>query len=387
MRLISYLENKDDIGKFSQADVSELILSSNCLSRMGRLETCELESLAKLCRKADIRPVLDWDSLMTEEVFAETLSVINSLDLSLFAAIRLQDPGAVQYILSHHPQMPIQLILESGNHNLPGILSWVEILGEQLDRLVLSIQLTGDKLREYVGKVKAPIEILGLGRILLFHSPRKLLSYQAAIHELDIQTEFKSALASSEEGRHKGFRVVENSQGTLLFHPKNYCLLDKFSELADMGIDALRLDLRFDGDLSLLEPIADLTHNPGGSQFKIFKDKYPVPVTRSFYRSNKTDAIFPKLKNTGHSRLDDRYLGEVIEAKRDSATIIMIKHPERTLEQGQSIEIVNSLGKSTTIRVHGMRNAMLESIHSASQDQIVILPYIKSAPARSRIYL
>lgn len=385
MRLISYLDKEADIKVFSQSGISELILSCKDLSRTGHLDVSELQHLAEKCTKAKIKPILEWDILMTEEMFQDVIPIFENLDLSLFGSVRLQDPGAVEYVMRNYPQLPIQLLLESGNHNLLAIESWVKILGEQLERLVLSIQLTHRKLAEYASKVRVPIEVLGLGRILLFYSPRKLLSHQAEIHNMDLASEFKTALASSEEGRHKKFRVIENRQGTFLFHSKNHCLLDKVPDLDAIGIDSLRIELRFDGDLSFLELISQLVFNPEADQFTLFKETYPVALMKSFYRSNKTDAAFSRLKNREFSRLDDTYLGEVVESKRGSATIIVIKHPNRVLTEGQSIEILSSLGKKTLVRAYDMKNSNLESIQVASQDQIVILPYIKSAAAKSRV--
>lgn len=387
MRLISYLDNEADIKVFSRSGVSELILSCRELSRTGQLDVSQLSGLAEKCRKAEIKPVLEWDILMTEESFQKVIPIFENLDLSLFSSVRLQDPGAIQYILRMHPRLPVQLVLESGNHNLSAIDSWVKIMGSQLERLVLSIQLTHKKLGEYADKVNVPIEVLGLGRILLFYSPRKLLSHQAENHNMDLSSEFKAALASSEEGRHKNFRAIENRHGTFLFHSKNHCLLDKVSDLDRIGIYSMRIDLRFDGDLSLLDMITKLVFDQEVDRFEIFKESYPVPLMKSFYRSNKTDAAFSRLKNIEFSRLDDTYLGEVVETKRDAATVIMIKHPSRFLSEGQSIEIVNSLGKKTQVRAYDMKNSRLEPIKKASQDQIVVLPYIKSAAAKSRVYL
>ncbi len=387
MRFLSYLERETDIDAFSRSGVSELILSCKHLSRLGQLDVSQLESLAEKCSQVHIKPVLEWDILMTEERFQKLIPVVEKLDLSLFSSVRLQDPGAVQYVMRKHSDVPVQLVLESGNHNLLAIESWVKILGSQLQRLVLSIQLTRKKLREYASKVGAPIEVLGLGRILLFYSPRLLLSHQAEVHHLDLPSEFKTALASSEERRHKNFRALENRHGTFLFHSKNHCLLDKVSELDDMGIDFLRIDLRFDGDLSLLDQISNLVLTPQADQFGLFKESYAVPLMKSFYRSNKTDAAFSRLKNCEFNRLDESYLGEVVETRRDLATVIVIKHPKRVLAEGQTIEIVNSLGKRTQVRVYGMKNSRLESIQTACGGQITILPYIKSAAAKSRIYL
>ena len=90
-------------------------------------------------------------------------------ELDHFDAIRVQDPGALEYLLEK-TNIKIQLVLENGNHNLLGIQTWVDYVVDRLDRVVLSIELPKDKLREYVQKLNVDIEFYILGQILIFYT-------------------------------------------------------------------------------------------------------------------------------------------------------------------------------------------------------------------------
>jgi putative protease len=151
----------------------ELIVGSVELSRYSLTKTDEMLEILAYAKKNDLSVVLEWDTLNQENKFLKACNVLDHLPLHDFKAIRLQDPGAVFYIKNKYPWLPIQLILENGNHNLIGLLKWCDYLGDQCQRLILSNELSREKIREYAKILKTPLEVLTFGRILLFYSPRK----------------------------------------------------------------------------------------------------------------------------------------------------------------------------------------------------------------------
>src|SRR4051812_28718605 len=97
MKLVSYPRNLRELQLLKASGASsEVILCHQGLSRLGTLDLASLHDLAKSARDLDLRPVLEWDILMTSDPFAEAVSHLKQIDLSLFSAVRVQDPGALE---------------------------------------------------------------------------------------------------------------------------------------------------------------------------------------------------------------------------------------------------------------------------------------------------
>jgi U32 family peptidase len=113
---------------------------------------------------------------MTSKAFERALENLSKVSLSNFQSIRVQDPGALYYLMEKFPEIKIQLNLETGNHNLRAIRGWVDLVGERLEKIILSSELNREKLGEYINAFKShdfTFELLGLGKILLFYTPWK----------------------------------------------------------------------------------------------------------------------------------------------------------------------------------------------------------------------
>lgn len=141
MRFNTYLENHSQLKHIQKTSIREVILEHKSLSRMGKQDTKTMLSLLNASLSCGMSPVLQWDILSTEKTFRNSLTLLNRLPLSKFHAIRVQDLGAAEWVRQEHPELPLHLIVETGNHNLTGLLRWVEYFGTQLQRLVLSTEL------------------------------------------------------------------------------------------------------------------------------------------------------------------------------------------------------------------------------------------------------
>ncbi|HEY9299093.1 MAG TPA: U32 family peptidase, partial [Phormidium sp.] len=157
-------------------NLQEVLLEPTLLARQGKLTENQVQTLAGEALQRGLRPVLVWDILMPERVMNDVCEALKSWDFSQFAAIRVADPGVAYWLKIHFPKMPLQLIVETGNHNIESLLGWCEIFDETLERLILSIELPEEKLIEYCQKLPVACELLGIGQILLFYSPRSLLA-------------------------------------------------------------------------------------------------------------------------------------------------------------------------------------------------------------------
>ncbi|MBA2403329.1 MAG: U32 family peptidase, partial [Bdellovibrionales bacterium] len=292
MKLTTFAQNLSDLNLLKDQGLDEVILGHQDFSRFGKLKSEEFFEFSKRARELKLKVIFEWDILMTENNFIKLSQDILPF-LDSFDALRVQDPGALEWGFKNTTK-PLQFIAENGNHNLPGLKGWIEHVQGRMERIALSIELPKNKIEEYARTLEVPCELLGLGRILLFYTPRLLLT-PLTEDKFSYHQEI-SAVGESEESPHKGFPIVENRHGTFMFHIKDFCLVDYARELTALGLKFFRVDLRF-SDFSQLKEIVALTQSYDENIFAAFKEKYPQDLMRGFYLVNKTDVLFPKLKN------------------------------------------------------------------------------------------
>ena len=400
MKLISYAKSCEELETLVRCGVDEVLLGHRALARLGSVDSLVLTELALHAQKLGIRAVLEWDVLMTRAQFDCAIGVLNELNLNLFQAIRVQDAGAFEYVLSNIPDCPIQLNLETGNHNLEAIQRWCSYGGDRLERIILSSQLPKNRLAHDIQNISMPVEVLGLGPILLLYTPRHLLSNQQQTQSearISIDDTLQ-ALASGEESFHSGFRVIENQQGTLIFHAKDYCLLDQMAELELMGLGALRVDFRLEDSNARMVEAAQIvrscqaqaagqTGQSVGEMAQSFIEGHPRKVTRCFFQANATDVLFKKLKNSRIQRKDAGYVGKVMEISRGSHLIIEVLGKGISVKKGQTLKLINPEGEEKLHVVVSLRDIDLHEVDEIVQGDFAVLPYIKLVPPRSVVYL
>jgi U32 family peptidase len=387
MQLISYIQDERQLQALHEAHGKICILEPRELARFGRLKLDELHDLASKARTMGLTVALEWDILMTQTDFITAHSFFEQIDLSLFDVIRVQDMGAYQFVLESTTKA-ITLILETGNHNLFAIEHWINFAPKRIFSVVLSFELSKDVLRNYCEKLAVPLEYLGLGRILLFYTPRNLLS--ALTPEVDeerkkMQTSahFLEATGESEESPHKGFPLIENRHGTFMFHIKRLCLVEHMSELQELGLGYFRADFRFDQGEYLVQALAQVqAQKLSGAKFK---EHYPHDVIKGYYNINKTDVLFKKLKNYRIQRQDESYVGEVMEASKSHYLAIFIK--KHKIQKGDHLRFINPEGKEKFCQVHELKNAKGEEILEGMKDHLVLISYVGGVGPKSQVYL
>lgn len=380
MKLTSYARSLHELNILKAKGFEEVILEPKSLSRFGKLTSAEVESFAKRAKELGLRVLLEWDILMTEDVFQAKLTDIKTL--SAFAdALRVQDPGALHWAIDNS-NLPLQFIAENGNHNLKALQGWVELAKGKLERIILSIELSRSAIEEYVTKLSVPCELLGFGRILLFYTPRPLLS--ALVPEKMSQNEELAALGESEESPHKGFPIVENQHGTFMFHIKEFCLVDFAAELKSLGLSYFRIDQRWENP-SRLSEISELAKSFSTSTFEELKANYSQDLMRGFYLVNKTDVLFPKLKNSRLQGRDANYIGEVLEAEKSSHLAIMIKNP-KGLKVTDQLKILHPKGEVFEAKIYSLRNLALEEVSEIPQGEVALIQFVGGVWVKSQVF-
>ena len=301
--------------------IEEVLLEPILLARQGTLTQPQLFELAQAAHQVRLKPVLVWDILMTETALNEVGDRLLSWDLDQFSAIRVSDIGVALWLAEHRPNCPLQLNVETGNHNLKGLLSWCDLFKDTLDRLILSIELPEEKLAIYCRELPIDCELLGAGRILLFYSPRRLLSpamkrQESALIETTIQTD---------EYGDRNFPTQESIHGTLMYLDKDQFLLDRLTDLQNCGFHTIRIDTRHfqpSDSLTLAQICEQMMSHPNH-----LKTSWPYPVRAPFFKANRTTATFPRLKSKLAPLKDSHCIAECIGSKNGEYGVFRTLHP------------------------------------------------------------
>lgn len=389
MKLITYIENTAELAVFlkekNPEQDFEIVVGLDALSRYSQTTIDELLALVNKAVKDNLPLVLEWDALYQEERFQKAKTILEHLPLHDFKAVRVQDPGAIHFLKTQYPWLKMQVILENGNHNLPGLKKWEEYLGDQCERLILSNELSREMLKDYAGQLKTPIEILTFGRLLLFYSPRLLLS---PLEKEEMKKTLISAKGSSEESPHTGFPLIENQHGTFMFNVKDLSLLDHLKDIEEMGIHHARVDLRFDqGFSNYLKPVLDLFSGKIPEISADVKRLHPRPLIKGFYNINKTDVLFTKLKNKRTQRQDQNYVGEIVDVERDNQLALLIKTEAFKEKIVPAVFMITPEGKEKTVTLSWVKTSEGDSVEKAEKNDLVLIPYISGVTVKTQVYL
>ncbi|MCB0193080.1 MAG: U32 family peptidase [Anaerolineae bacterium] len=377
MNFNTFAANQDDIEHCAQADnLTEVLLEPALLARQGRLSLDEAGQLALIARQQSLRPVLVWDALMPERLMVDTRAQLTGPFLSMFDAVRVSDIGAAHWLHTHYPDLPLQLIVETGNHNWPALQGWCDIFSPSLERLVLSIELPEEKLVEYCHRLPVGCEVLGVGLILLFYSPRSLLAQHLA-PDADT-TSYIEAIASPDDSSSlRPLPTVETRHGTLMFLDKDQFILDRLDALRQAGLHTVRLDLRHLSHAGQAATgIVDLCHRIKHDAAGLRAD-WPRPIRAPFFKANKTTAQFGRMKSKRHNYRDGDTLAEVIAGDNGRYVVFQALRSfaitEATAFVLPSGEILPWAPPSP------LRNLNGDPIDMADTDQLLVTRWIKKA--------
>ncbi len=374
MKLTVFVRPHDDLALLAKANVREILIGTAELSRLGRFTRAQALSAAIQARQLGLTSVLVADAMVSERDFKQYTEELNRL-LPEFDAVRALDPGVMQYLFESSSK-DLHFVADTGNHNLVGLKRWESYFGARLKRLVLSIELSRESLKNIIPNLATPCELLVLGRILLFHSPRALL---APLAGPVADSSWLEAVGASEESPHKGFPLLENKQGTFMFLPKDFCLAEQVGELEVMGLSYMRLDPA-DCDATKTAELAAilLSATPGAA-----KDLWPNAVIRGFYGVNKSDVLFKKLKNPLRSK--ENAIAEVLDARKGEAVTVRVLEGH-SLTLGMSLQMITPEGKHKEFELKWMRDLDNNEIQQARAGMIVTVSPIGSACVKALFF-
>lgn len=369
MQFNTFVSSIHDIERCVNApNLQEVLLEPALTARLGELPENRLHSLASEAVQRGLRPVLVWDVLMPEHVMTNVCDQLRQWDLSRFGAIRVCDPGAAYWLKTHFPEMPLHFIVETGNHNLESLRGWCDIFSGSLERLVLSIELPEEKLVEYCQTLPVACELLGVGQILLFYSPRSLLAEHLITHK---------ATAAFAEAPNRHFPTLETAHGTFMFLDKDQFILDRLDAMLSAGLHTVRLDLRHlgrEGDVAV--DIDRICHQILSDPASL-RVNWPRETRAPFFKANRTTALFPRMKSKLSKYRNNVCLAEVLAGEGGKYVVFYTLCPFEVsliksimLPTGEEIEVPQGVA---------FRNLNGELLDSFEPEQILVTDWIKKA--------
>ena len=379
MQFNTFVSSINDLERCVNApNLREVLLQPTLLARQGQLSEQQTRSLVSRATKYGLHPVLVWDILMPEQTMKNICQQLSLWELSKFPTVRVCDPGAAWWLKTHHPNIALQLTVETGNHNLEALRGWCEIFSDSLERLILSIELPEKKLIEYCQKLPVACEILGVGQILLFYSPRSLLSP----HLLDSDSEKKLPLqttVSSEDSNNRRFSTLETAHGTFMFSDKDQFILDKLEGLEQSGLHTVCLDLRHFGQNGDVAVDIDKICTHILTDPVSLRKNWGKPTQSTFFKGNRTTSMFSRMKSK-HKLVKYRQdvgLAEVVAGESGNYVVFQSLRPFAIT---QIEKIIIPTGEEIEIPAEIVfRNLNGEIVESFDREQILITDWIKKA--------
>ena len=379
MQFNTFVSSINDLERCINApNLKEVLLQPTLLARQGQLSEQQTRSLVSRATKYGLHPVLVWDILMPEQTMKNICQQLSLWELSKFPTVRVCDPGAAWWLKTHHPNIALQLTVETGNHNLEALRGWCEIFSDSLERLILSIELPEKKLIEYCQKLPVACEILGVGQILLFYSPRSLLSP----HLLDSDSEKKLPLqttVSSEDSNNRRFSTLETAHGTFMFSDKDQFILDKLEGLEQSGLHTVCLDLRHFGQNGDVAVDIDKICTHILTDPVSLRKNWGKPTQSTFFKGNRTTSMFSRMKSK-HKLVKYRQdvgLAEVVAGESGNYVVFQSLRPFAIT---QIEKIIIPTGEEIEIPAEIVfRNLNGEIVESFDREQILITDWIKKA--------
>jgi len=375
--IVTYIQSESDLELLKRLRIDLAILAMRPFARDG-ISFDEGLKLIRLATASGTSISLEMDKIYTQNEFEIFKDDLKKLSFEMIASLRVADLGVAKYIMEFYPFVKLELWTEAIGSNVTALIEHERYFGRHLSTLILSLQLSKSQLANFCTNISTDKELLVLGRIPIFYSPRHLLTGRSDADWMEV------AMASSEETPHSGFSVVENKNGTLMYNPKDIFLVDKLSELMLMGVERFRLDLRhlkFDELEKLLPKVVSSVKDGGDSD--CLKKEYPRKVISGYYNANKSDVLFAKLKNPNLIRDDSIYIGYVVSSLKGKYLAIVVDG-EYSLKIGEQVKFVTPEGKTVKLAIGTLYLADGNNVLTVAEG-VCFTGHIKGISAKSTV--
>ncbi|MDX2216658.1 MAG: U32 family peptidase [Oculatellaceae cyanobacterium bins.114] len=382
MQFNTFASSSRDLERCANApQLQEVLLEPALLARQGKLGEAEVQSLALEATQRGLHPVLVWDIVMTERMLSGVGDRLQQWDLNRFSAIRVCDIGAAHWLKTYVPEIPLHLIVETGNHNLEALQGWCEVFAGSLERLVLSIELPEKQLIKYCQTLPIACELLGVGQILLFYSPRSLLSTHISAQDESDEIPYLETTVAFEETPQRPFPTIETAHGTLMFLDKDQFILDRLETLKLAGLHTVRLDLRHLGHAGDVAVDVDRICQQILDDPLALRQQWVRDTRAPFFNANRTTSLFARLKSKLSDYATPEQLAEVVAAEKGQYTVF---YTTRSFHVSHVKGIVLTTGEELPLPPNfELRTVNNEPIEAIASHQLIVTDAIKKVVSGS----
>ncbi len=352
MKTVLYLDAVEYLESALRIPAQEVVLQTHSFSVAGTISDNDLGGVIGRFNNKKQRIILLWDTICNDDKIDQLI-----LNISRFRdridAVRFVDPGVGACLKQQFPDLSLQFLMWDAHQNWRGIQEWVEVFEPNLERIILSNQLTETALRGLRKETGVSMEVKGLGRMQIFYSARHLLTNGFSKDESNP----KEIKVASYDRKSQVFPVIETAHGTVIFNDTDLSLLKRIQKLEEIGIDYLGIEPYNAEQFQLLENVTDIS-----LEVVKIETSWPKAVYAGFFEKNQTDALLDKLTNTFLKDEKQYQVGTVLESSKGSHTLIQISKnlqlpcqvllltPERKTISHQ-IKTLNSLAGADTLKV------------------------------------
>jgi hypothetical protein len=160
--------------------------------------------------------------------------------------------------------------------------------------------------------------------------------------------------------------------------------VDFASELDAAGLGFFRIDQRWECP-SKLEAVTRLVNDYNPEAFDLLKFSYSQDLMRGFFLVNKTDVLFPKLKNSRLQKREGDYVGDILETEKGSHLAFLVKN-QRGLKRGDEIKILHPKGEVFETKVYSLKNVALEEVSQISDGELAVIQYVGGVWVKSQVF-
>ena len=213
----------------------------------GNFSRPELKQAVSLCRGRGVRVHVTCNTMPRNEEIAclpDWLSWLEELGVD---AIILADVGVLSLAKQYAPHVPCHISTQASIVNYQSARAWHEL---GASRVVLARELSLEEIREIRGKTptELEIEVFAHGAMCVSYSGRCLLSNYMTGRDSNrgaCAQPCRYQYALMEEKRPgEYFPVYEENGETYIMNSRDMCMIDHVAELAEAGVDSIKLEGR-----------------------------------------------------------------------------------------------------------------------------------------------
>lgn len=335
---------------------------------------------------------VNFDLLVHDRHIGIVYNLLRVIKEHNISKIRIQDLGLIPILAETAPQLQIVLGTETGNANSESIRSFSHHVHAQH----LSNELPFTAIKQIQEKVQTPFDLQVHGPILIQYSNRRFMTGQNAQTSDTDSNEFEQPQiqqnAQAQEYPGRFFQFLDNTHGHFMFLYFDRCLYKSLPELIGLNLDTWIFDGRGESDryapsaIKLYRTAYDAYQKSPSSWFNqtdydTLRSVANRPLRPGFFKVNRTDYM-PRRHPTTPDGL--RHVGRIIDTVKGECVTVEVTHPFSATD---TLIVITPNQKELVLSGEKLSNLDGTPLSHANNHDIVMLGWIKSATAKSQVYI